>query len=231
MATDKQTTANRENARNSTGPKTERGKRRSSRNAFRHGLTAETIIDVLENVADYKALAKAIYADYRPRTNFELQLIARLVSLLWRLRRAIAIESGLIGIQYKSSRKHNANCAQYRNHRLGLFYTLGPNLVPDTLNQSGANPNSLEEHGEDPASRDSKSSIAQSFMRIDGNVFERLGRYEARLWRQAVQIILLLNSVNGHSSENFSTDEKYFRLGSAMAKHRRALWPPFVTFT
>ena len=60
MTTDKQIAANRQNAKNSTGPRTERGKRRSRRNAIRHGLTAETVIDVLEDPAEYEALAAAI---------------------------------------------------------------------------------------------------------------------------------------------------------------------------
>ena len=81
------------------------GKRRSRRNAMRHGLTAETVIDVLEDPAAYRALQRAIFADYRPRSNFELQLVGRLVSLLWRLRRAIAIESGLLNIQAEILRK------------------------------------------------------------------------------------------------------------------------------
>jgi hypothetical protein len=39
MATEKQIAANRANAKRSTGPETVRGKRVSSRNAFRHGLS------------------------------------------------------------------------------------------------------------------------------------------------------------------------------------------------
>lgn len=228
MATDKQIFANRENAKSSTGPRTERGKRRSRRNAFRHGLTAETIIDVLENAADYEAFATAIDADYRPHTNFELELVARLVSLLWRLRRAIAIESGIIGIQHKNSRKQPMNSVQNSN-RLGLFCTAGSNLVPNALGQSGANPNSAEDDGEHRAKRAAKCNIVRSFMHIDGDVFERLGRYETRLWRQTAQIIFLLNSINRGSKEGFGADGKYFHLRSSMAKHRRALWPPFVT--
>ena len=48
MTTLKQIEANRRNAQNSTGPRTEAGKERSSRNAVRHGLTAETVIEPLE---------------------------------------------------------------------------------------------------------------------------------------------------------------------------------------
>jgi hypothetical protein len=128
MATDKQIAANRQNAKNSTGPKTEHGKRRSRRNAIRHGLTAETVIDVLEDPADYEALEAAINADYRPRTNFELELVARLISLLWRLRRSVAIESGLLSIQAEVLRKQNARNApsseQPDRNKLSVFYKL-----------------------------------------------------------------------------------------------------------
>jgi hypothetical protein len=46
--------ANRENAQKSTGPRTEEGKRRSRRNALRHGLAAETVIEIIEDAEDYK---------------------------------------------------------------------------------------------------------------------------------------------------------------------------------
>jgi hypothetical protein len=39
MASQKQLRANRENAKKSTGPKTATGRAKSSRNAFRHGLS------------------------------------------------------------------------------------------------------------------------------------------------------------------------------------------------
>ena len=53
MATEKQILANLQNARRSTGPRTEAGKRRSRRNAIPHRLTAETVARTLENAADY----------------------------------------------------------------------------------------------------------------------------------------------------------------------------------
>ena len=108
MASDKQIIANQKNARRSTGPRTESGKRRSRRNAIRHGLTAETVIDILEDPADYRAFERAIKSNYSPQTAIEGQLVTRLASLLWRLRRAVTIESGLLSIQAVMIRDHSA---------------------------------------------------------------------------------------------------------------------------
>src|SRR5579872_208611 len=99
MTSFRQIEANRRNARLSTGPKTEEGKRRSRRNAVRHGLTAETVIDALENSEDYAAFELAVASDYDAHTAVERELVLRLASLLWRLRRATAIESGLFSMQ------------------------------------------------------------------------------------------------------------------------------------
>jgi hypothetical protein len=49
MVSDRQIAANRFNAQKSTGPRTQKGKRRSRRNAFRHGMTAEGVVSVLED--------------------------------------------------------------------------------------------------------------------------------------------------------------------------------------
>src|SRR5215471_86916 len=97
----RQIEANRRNARLSTGPVTEEGKRRSRQNALRHGLTAETVIDALEDAEDYAAFEMAVTADYEAESAVERDLVLRLASLLWRLRRATAIESGLFKIQAK----------------------------------------------------------------------------------------------------------------------------------
>jgi hypothetical protein len=85
----------------STGPVIEEGKRRSRQNALRHGLTAETVIDALEDAEDYAAFELAVTADYDAQSAVERELVLRLASLLWRLRRATTIESGLFKIQAK----------------------------------------------------------------------------------------------------------------------------------
>ena len=95
MTSLKQIEANRRNAQKSTGPTSAEGKQRASRNALRHGLTAETVIVPLEDADDYEAFEESVAASFDPETAVERELILRLTSLLWRLRRATSIETGL----------------------------------------------------------------------------------------------------------------------------------------
>ncbi len=223
MATEKQIAANRQNAKNSTGPRTEYGKSRSRRNAIRHGLMAETVIGVLEDPVAYKALQRAIHTDYHPRSNFELQLVARLVSLLWRLRRAVAIESGLLNIQTEILRDRKRTKTSSLD-ALDVFYTIIPSLKRATqtdTDQQHAAPDEI-----------AHSDIARSFLRLaslDRDVFERLGRYEMRLWRQTVQIILLLNSISRGASGYAEPYNKRPPLRYVTTNRRGQLWPPFAT--
>ncbi len=96
MTSFRQIGANRRNALSSTGPKTENGKRRSRHNAVRHGLTAETVVVALEDIEDYQAFEAAVIADYDARTAVERELVLRLASPQWRIRRATAIETDLL---------------------------------------------------------------------------------------------------------------------------------------
>src|SRR6266850_1984975 len=61
--------------------------------------TAETVIGALEDAEDYKAFEAAIIADYDAQSAVERELVLRLASLLWRLRRATTMETGLFEIQ------------------------------------------------------------------------------------------------------------------------------------
>jgi hypothetical protein len=56
---------------------------------------AETVIEALEDAQDYHAFEAAVTADYDAQTAVERELVLRLASLLWRLRRATAMETGL----------------------------------------------------------------------------------------------------------------------------------------
>jgi hypothetical protein len=80
-------------------PTTEQGKQHSRCNAVRHGLTAETVIRALQDAEDYRAFEATITADYDAQSAVERELVLRLASLLWRLRRAATMETGLFEIQ------------------------------------------------------------------------------------------------------------------------------------
>src|SRR5664280_2882406 len=95
MSSLKQIEANRRNALKSTGPTTSEGKERSRCNAVRHGLAAETVIATLEDAEDYQAFEAAVIADYDAESAVERELVLRLASVLWRLRRATGIETAL----------------------------------------------------------------------------------------------------------------------------------------
>src|SRR6266576_2909760 len=106
MTSLKQIEANRRNSLKSTGPKTEAGKQASRCNAVRHGLTAETVIGALEDAEDYRAFEAAITADYDAQSAVERELVLRLASVLWRLRRATTMETGLLEIQAEHLRDY-----------------------------------------------------------------------------------------------------------------------------
>jgi hypothetical protein len=106
MASDKQVSANRQNAAKSTGPITQNGKLQSRRNALRHGLTAETVIAALEDWEDYQAFEAAVISDYDAESAVERELVLRLASVLWRLRRATGIETALFELMTEDSSRH-----------------------------------------------------------------------------------------------------------------------------
>ena len=57
------------------------------------------MIGALEDAEDYKGFEAAIIADYDVQSAVERELVLRLASLLWRLRRATTMETSLFEIQ------------------------------------------------------------------------------------------------------------------------------------
>jgi hypothetical protein len=95
MASEAQIAANRRNALKSTGPSTPRGKAAVSRNALRHGLTAERIVCFDETEAGFAAFAAGLRAALAPADPVEAQLAERIAFDAWRLRRVYRVEADL----------------------------------------------------------------------------------------------------------------------------------------
>ena len=95
MISNKQLQANRNNAQKSTGPKTERGRKRSRLNALRHGLTGQVTTMTDEDRAAHDQFCQALIHSLAPEGAMETQLAQRVASDSWRLNRASAIEDNL----------------------------------------------------------------------------------------------------------------------------------------
>ena len=87
---------NRENATHSTGPVTAAGKVRSSRNAWKHGLTSQVFIHTEEERPAYLEFGQELIIDLRPVGAIEIQLAQKIVDSHWRLNRVPAIENNLL---------------------------------------------------------------------------------------------------------------------------------------
>jgi hypothetical protein len=195
MTSFKQFEANHRNARKSTGPVTEEGKQRSRCNAVRHGLTAETVIGSLEDAEDYKAFEAAITADYDAQSAVERELVLRLASVLWRLRRATTIETGLFEIQggfKRSSRVHPDSQVVYAIFGRADSGGMNPDPAPQCRPYETKDvPNSIRK-----AHKTRSIELTSCFLRLTNlpnYPLDRLSRYEATLWRQARQIIFALD--------------------------------------
>jgi hypothetical protein len=90
--------ANRRNAKRSTGPRTERGKRNARFNAVTLGLFAKhvtiPICDGYEPEKDFQSLLDGMHEEFRPVGLYEEWLGVKIAEGMWRLRRASRCESG-----------------------------------------------------------------------------------------------------------------------------------------
>jgi hypothetical protein len=93
MTTAKQQAANRQNARKSTGPKTPKGKAVVALNALKHGLLSRHVHLADEDEAALVELGKRLRAHLQPVGEFEVLLVDRMVTAVWRLRRLHAVET------------------------------------------------------------------------------------------------------------------------------------------
>jgi hypothetical protein len=206
MTSFRQWQANRRNAAKSTGPITQEGKERARCNAVRHGLTAETVINALEDAEDYKAFEAAIIADYDAQSAVERELVLRLASALWRLRRATAMETGLFEIEADHLTAAGTEPKLQQPSR-DVVYAL---FRSDTRGDDGAYADAsrktiepvltarLRSPGEEPAA-DPGRHLAQCFLRLASlptYPLDRLSRYEHTLWRQVAQILFALDGLN-----------------------------------
>jgi hypothetical protein len=167
------------------------------------------VVENLEDAEDYRAFEAAVIADYDPETAVARELVLRLASLLWRLRRANAIETNLLEIQ-ADALGEGGLAATSRTQQPGSpdYAALRPISASNELEDLGEASlvrekidDALQCRGAERPAIDYKATTRQltyCFLRLanlDSGVFERLNRYEAALWRQTIQTLLVLHPI------------------------------------
>jgi len=79
--------ANRANAEHSTGPRTNSGKVKASRNSIKHGLTAKEVYIAPGEEEEFRQFTQDALTEFNPVGPFEQELARQLLFHLWRLRR------------------------------------------------------------------------------------------------------------------------------------------------
>ena len=111
MASEAQIAANRLNAQKSTGPRTDAGKEASSRNSLKHTALARAVLvssqSLQESSTEFSALCDEYHLALDPVGPLEEMLVDRIVTAVWRLRRARPVESAEIALNLETSAKKN----------------------------------------------------------------------------------------------------------------------------
>jgi hypothetical protein len=123
MATDKQIEANRRNAKHSKGPTTDEGKRKSSRNALKHGLTAKDLLLPQENPQEFQERLEHWQGFYGSDDPGQEALVRRAVVDSWRLDRCVRHETATL-----AERVHHA-VMDFDNKREARAEELGQRLI------------------------------------------------------------------------------------------------------
>ena len=222
MSTHKQRTANRANAKKSTGPKSEKGKSVSRMNALKHGLTAKTNVIGDEDPEEFEALRADLLAKFQPNSAFGQELIDYLTSTLWSLRRVPRVRNGLIRRRQEHAqaeakaardRQYYKSLDEEATRRCEEVYENDPNLIHaarmnGTWNQvydellEEVHAEAFEEEGSDitddelsTAEVDRAREVGLLTIVTDPETSEairKLGRYEAELINTIFRLLRLL---------------------------------------
>ncbi len=106
MPTRAQIRANRNNAKKSTGPRTEEGKARAAKNSLKHGLLARDAVLPGEDPADFDRQLSALEADIQPANSLEFELVRQIADAQWRMRRLTRLETGFLAAAVDDQRRH-----------------------------------------------------------------------------------------------------------------------------
>jgi hypothetical protein len=129
--------ANRRNAQKSTGPRSVEGKRNSRWNAAKHGILAVDLLALgpgAEDAKEFEVLADALWSDLAPVGKLEEILVDRIAVCIWRQKRAIRCEAGVI-LRELYRHQEDVTGARLRNGVVLFSQGVSDHLsLPDAIN-------------------------------------------------------------------------------------------------
>jgi hypothetical protein len=155
---------------------------------------------------DCGRLPAIIIADYDAQSAVERELVLRLASLLWRLRRATIMETGLFEIQadhpseFRQARQQALPTSQEVFHAMfGRADSISYDRYSASHSITNATEAVLSAEPNPVAAVDRPVKLTRCFLRLanlPNFALDRLSRYEATLWRQAGQILFALDALD-----------------------------------
>jgi hypothetical protein len=190
MSMNKKIEANRQNALQSTGPKTNKGKAAVRLNAMKHGLLSRDILLPNEDPDVLTELSEGLRVELQPIGEMEEILVERIISAIWRLRRLGRVEAGIFAWEMSQAQIERAAQevkAYERSDVRGMsfnadFFELLNKLIIDkeSHKQAKAKLKALisEQETEIP-------TIGQAFIRdaAKADALSKLSRYETTIER------------------------------------------------
>lgn len=201
----KQLEANRKNAQKSTGPKSQIGKQKVSRNAIKHGLYSDHIIiqsaTYSENPEHYELLLASLLEELEPAGDFQLHLVKKIADCVWRSKRVVRAETAHINSQMDQI-DADIRAAQYRKENRAQIDGTNDTTLTD------------EEHARTLQTSHGKRSLP------DDSTSCYIQRCEMRLDRQLSRAYRLLNQLQ----DKARIDE------SRKKKEKKEKLPPGVSY-
>jgi hypothetical protein len=163
----------------------------------RHGRLAVGQLGPADGGNAYQAFEAAVIADYDAESAVERELVLRLASVLWRLRRATGIETALLESATTEPGKLENGCSRLTVVG-GVDLPEQDQLGMGALRQSDA-------AAANELSLNTKKDIGNCFLRLaelPTFPLDRVNRYEHLIWRQARQIVCTLESLRRRKSQS-----------------------------
>jgi hypothetical protein len=167
---------NRQNAQKSTGPKTQAGKARSSRNSTRHALLAKAATLMAQPNQELESILARFNADLHPSSIHEEVLVQQMAVAAWRLRQSARIEVGLQSVQMQDTYDHLLNAGKPIQWNF-------PIAGPDGLPRQPAEPEEPETPELADAGEDTRTAALGAAWAANPAAFALLLRYHNQATR------------------------------------------------